>query len=485
MKKNGLKSLFLLLFILCFSISLIMSQERFRRSAPYPDPLPEFKLPAIESALLSNGLALSVIQRDDLPIITLRLIIFAGESFSPERFQGIAAMTTKMIGRGTSTLSHSEIQEIIEAGGGYFSSSAFPDFAMFTLTFSEEYLDRGLETLSQMILQPSFTRREIENVKRSMFYDIVRKSSDPEIVTRRQLFQMLFRNHPYKKGIYNEDVIKNLNQNILSVFFDRYYRPNNSRIILTGNLNLSTATRKVSRYFNTWKSKEMKFSFISPPEPNKELKVCLVDVPQERDVTIYMGNIISPLASNDYFPLLVLNQVLGGTPNSRLFMNLRESKGFAYYAFSQIELFKACGVFFIRAKVRPEVAYASVMEILKETEKTTKERIPSYEIEQAKSYLIGNFPLKIETYDDLSLKVAQIHAFQLGEEHWSKYYENIMLIDSKKVFEIAQKYPVLTPVVVIGGDIKTTLEHIREFDVIDVYNNKGILQYSIKKGESE
>lgn len=485
MKKNAIKSLFLLLFILCLPISLIMSQERFRKSAPYPDPLPEFKLPPIESAFLSNGLALSVVHRDDLPVINLRLIILAGESSSPEKFQGIAAMTANMVGRGTSTLSHSEIEERIESGGGYFSRSTYPDFSMFTFAFSEEYLDKGLETLSRMILQPSFTRREIENVKRSMFYDIVRNASDPENLAKRQLFQVLFRNHPYRKNIYNEDAIKNLNQNALSFFFDKYYRPNNARIILTGNLNLSTATRKVSHYFNTWKRKEVKFSFISPPEPNKELKICFVDIPQEKDTTIYMGNIIPSLPNNDYFPLIVLNQVLGGTPNSRLFMNLRESKGFAYHAFSQIELFKACGAFFIRAKVRPEVTYDSIIEILKDIEKTTRERIPSYEIEQAKSYLIGNFPLKIETYDNLSLKVAKIHAFQLGDEHWNKYYENIMLIDSKKVFEIAQKYHLLTPVVVIVGDMKTTLEHIREFDVIDVYNNKGILQYSMKKGESE
>jgi len=485
MKKIIIRSLYLLLLILCVLNSLIIGQERFRRSAPYPDPLPEFILPPIESVFLSNGLALSVIHRDDLPVITLRLIILAGESYSPERFQGIAAMTAKMIGRGTSTLSPSEIEERIESGGGYFSNSTFPDYSMFTFTFSEEYLDNGLETLSKMILQPSFSRREIENVKRSMFYDLVRKGSDPENVARRQLFQVLFKDHLYRKDIYNEDAIKNLNQNILSIFFDRYYRPNNARIILTGNLNLSTASRKVSRYFNTWRRKDVKFTFIPPPDPNKELKVCFVDIPQEKDVTIYMGNIISPLPTNDYFPLIVLNQVLGGTPASRLFMNLRESKGFAYYAFSEIELFKACGVFLIRAKVRPEVAYDSVTEIVREIEKISKEKMPSYEIEQAKSYLIGNFPLKIETFDNLSLKVAQIQAFQLGEEHWSKYYENIMLIDSRKVFEIAQKYPILTPVVVIVGDIKTTLEHIREFDEIDVYNNKGILQYSIRKGESE
>ncbi len=485
MKKSAIRFLYLSVLILCVLNSLIIGQERFRRSAPYPDPLPEFILPPIESTLLSNGLALSVIYRDDLPVITLRLIILAGESLSPERFRGIAAMTANMIGQGTSTLSHSEIEERIESGGGYFSNSTYPDYSLFTLTFSEEYLDEGLETLSNMILRPSLSRREVENVKRSMFYDLVRIASDPETVAKRQLFQILFKDHPYRKNIYTEDAIRNLNQTILSTFFDRYYRPNNARIILTGNLNLSTASRKVSRYFNTWRNKDVKFTFIPPPDPNKGLKVCFVDIPQEKDTTIYLGNILSPLPTKDYFPMIVLNQVLGGTPASRLFMNLRESKGFAYYAFSEIDLFKACGVFFIRAKVRPEVAYDSVMEILKEIEKITKEKMPSYEIEQAKSYLIGNFPLKIETFDDLSLKVAQIQAFQLGEEHWSKYYENVMLIDSKKVFEIAQKFPILTPVVVIVGDIKTTLEHIRQFDEVDVYNNKGILQYSIRKGESE
>lgn len=477
--------LFLSLLILCGLISPLISQERFRKSPPYPDPLAELKLPPVESAVLSNGLTLLVVRRNTLPVITLRLIILAGESSSPEKFPGTATFTANMLNRGTLKLSPSEIEERIESIGGNFSASTFPDYSMFTFTFSEESLDKGLEILSKMILEPSFSRREIANVKRFMFYELLRKASDPEYVAKRQLFQLLFRDHPYRKSIYNEDVIKNLNQNNLLSFFDKYYRPNNARLVLTGNLNLRTASRKVSRYLNTWQRKEKEFSFVSAPNPNDKLKICFVDIPHEKDATIYMGNIISPLSSDDFFPLIVLNQVLGGTPGSRLFMNLRESKGYAYYAFSEIELLKACGLFFVRAKVRPEVTHASVMEILREIEKIIQEKIPSFEIEQAKSYLIGNFPLKIETFQDLSLKVAQIQAFQLGEEHWSKYYENIMLIDSKKAFETAQKYPILTPVVVIVGDKNIIIDRLREFEEIEVYNNKGILQYSIKKEMSD
>lgn len=476
---------FFFFLVLCGLKFPLISQERFRKSPPYPDPLPELKLPPVESAILSNGLALSVIYRDNLPVITLRLIILTGESASPEKFPGTATFTANMLNRGTLRLSLSDIEEKIESIGGRFSTSTSPDYSMFTFTFSEEGLNESLDILSKMILQPSFSEKEIANVRRSMFYELVRRASEPEYVAKRQLYHLLFRDHPYRKSTYNEDVLKNIKKNNLLSFFDKYYRPNNARLVLTGNLNLRTATRKVSRYLNTWQRKDKESSFISSPDPNDRLKIIFVDIPHEKDVTIYMGNIISPLSNDDFFPLVVLNQVLGGTPASRLFMNLRESKGYAYYAFSEIELFKACGVFFIKAKVRPEVIHASVMETLREIEKIAQEEIPSFEIEQAKSYLIGNFPLKIETFDNLSLKVSQIQAFQLGEEHWSKYYENIMLIDSKKVHEIAQKYPILTTVVVIVGNKDILIDHLREFEEVEVYNNKGILQYSIKKEEFE
>ncbi|MFP4082713.1 MAG: M16 family metallopeptidase [Candidatus Aminicenantes bacterium] len=480
MKKGAVVLFFLILVIPALNSSLL-SQEKFRKSPPYPDPLPELNLPPIESAFLSNGLGIFVVPRHNPPIITLRLIVLAGESSSPSRFPGTATLTAKMLSRGTLYLSHDELEERIESMGGRFTTSTFPDYSMFTLVFSEKYLDQGLNILSKMVLQPSFSRREIENVKRSMYYELLEKGSDSEFAAKKLLFRILFQEHPYQKSTYSEDVIKNLNQKLISSFYEKYYRPNNARLILTGNLNLSTASRKVSSYLNTWEKKEMKFSFLPPPEPNDQLKICFVDIPRKKDAAIYMGNIMAPLKDDDYFPLLVLDQVLGGTPTSRLFMNLRESKGYAYYAFTDIELFKACGVFMARAKVRPEVVYDSVMEILNETKKIIEKKIPSLEIEQAKSYLIGNFPLQVETMDDLSLKAAQIQAFQLGEEHWNKYYENIMLIDSNKVYEIAQKYPFLTPVVVIAGDKNIIVDHLREFDKVEIYNHKGVLQYSIQK----
>jgi predicted Zn-dependent peptidase len=156
-------------------------------------------------------------------------------------------------------------------------------------------------------------------------------------------------------------------------------------------------------------------------------------------------------------------------------MNLRESKGYAYDAHSEIEVYKDCSVFSVHARVRPEVVESSIQEILKEIESITNEKIPGLEIEQAKSHLIGNFPLQIETFDNLTSKLAEIKAFNLGDEYWERYYENIKLITSEKLFELAGKTPLSTPAIVIVGDPDIVLHQFGTFiKEVDIYNKEGI-----------
>lgn len=483
--KNALP-LFLLIF-LCWN-PLLFSQERFRKSPPNPEPFVELRLPEINyKTFPNNGLTLAIIQRENLPIISLKAIIFSGEDSSPENLPGIATLTANMISRGVSHLTSSRIEEEIESIGGRFFTSIHPDHSVFTFTFLEEYLDRALSLLSRMFLQPTFLSHEIENVKRSMQYGIIQNKTDPEFLAKRQLFRLLFRDHPYYKSTLNEDLIRYLNQKDLISYFRNYYRPNNALIVLTGNLNITATERLVSRYFYSWRKKELLNSPLLPPKPFTEQKVCLIDLPGAKDATIYLGNVVYPVISQDIFPLIALNQVLGGTPKSRLFMNLRESKGYAYYAFSNVGSFKSCSVFFVNARVTPEVTYSSINEILKEIEGITKNKIPIPEIEQAKSYLIGNLSLQIETFENLSSKASEFNILNMEDELWKKYYENIMLIDSKRVLETAGKYPLLTPVIVIVGDSSIILDNIREFGEVELFNKKGVSQgiLHLNKGEKK
>jgi predicted Zn-dependent peptidase len=467
-----------LLLLLCISVPLRL-QERFRRSPPFPEPLKELILPQIETSVLSNGLDITVAHTDTLPLISMKLIILDGESSSPKNLPGLASFTANMLGRGSVDLSSSELEETIESIGGTFSSSTFLDYSVFTFTFLEDYLDNALELLSKMILQPSFIKREIDNEKRDMFYTLRAQGQKPDFVAKNHLLRLIFEDHPYYKTTFTEDFITNITQSDVRSFFEKYYRPNNAYIVFTGNLNLNIASRKVSHYLNTWERKDIERIMIPAVNSPEKVRICLVDLPNSTDSTIYIGSPIFPRNSEDFFPFIVLNQVLGGTTTSRLFMNLRESKGYAFFAFSEVSFFKKAGFFFIRARVRSEVTYASVRECLREIDRIIREEITTFEIEQAKSYLLGNLPLGLRSLDFFCSKVSEVKTFNLGLEYWNKYYENIMLVNSKKVYEVAQKYVLDNPIVVIVSDKNRIIDHLRNFEAVEVYDKKGALQYVI------
>lgn len=468
----------LLIFFLLFPIILhspLPSQERFRRTPPIPEPFPSLQLPEIQQTSLYNGLTLCVIPQTDLPIINLKIIVSAGESFSPENLPGLATLTANSISRGVSEFSPSEIEETIEFIGGDFSTEIYPDYSQFSFTFLEEYFEQALDLVSRMLIQPTFNRREIDSVRTATYYDFLEKSADPDFLVKRHLLRTLFNNHVYEKSTFNEDGLKNITQKDIAFFFDNHYLPNNTHIIFTGNLDINTVFREARRFFSRWQRKEMNHSILPSPKPQENMKVCFIETSGAKDATLYIGNIVMPATDPDIFPLMVMNQVLGGTPNSRLFMNLRESKQYAYNAFSEIDFFKSCSVFSIYARVRPEVVESSIQEIFRDIELITDKKIPSFDIEQAKSHLIGNFPLQIETYSDLTSKVAEHKALNLEDEHWNKYYENIMLINSEKVFELAKRLPLKTPIIVVAGDGDIVLNQFGKFiKEVDIYNKKGI-----------
>lgn len=229
MKKSGI----LLGFVL-WAVALTMAgQERFRKAQPPPEPRQELKLPSIETRPLTNGLRVSVVFRDDLPMMTLQLIIQSGESSSPDRSPGTASFAAHVVTRSTQTSSASDIEEFIESIGGSLSVSTLEDFTLLTFNFLDDYLDQALELLGQMILKPDFSEKAIKSVKSILSLDYLKRDKDPEFVAYRHLIRLLFKNHPFEKMGFSRDAVKNWNQKDLLDFFDRYYRPNNAHVILT------------------------------------------------------------------------------------------------------------------------------------------------------------------------------------------------------------------------------------------------------------
>jgi predicted Zn-dependent peptidase len=460
------------------------AQERFRRTPPLPDALPlELKLPEVVTVLLPNGLTVATAPQPGAPLVTLQLIIRAGEADSPPDRPGVAAMTARMIGKGTKLLSADYLENVIESIGAEFSVTVLMDYTALTMHVLEEHLDRAIYAMRLIALEAVFTERDLGAVRRTAFGELFERQKNPEALGWRQLLRVLFENHPYQTATYAEDVIKFITVKDVAAFYDRFYRPGNASVLASGRIDGDAVTKKIRDNFGAWSGPPVERAAAPKPPPNDRERICFIEAPDQPDATIFAGNIIMDSSDPDFFPFLVLKQVLGGTTRSRLFMNLRESKGYAYYAFSETEFFRSCGVYWARARVRPESIGPAVREIVREIGALAAEPAVPAEIEEAKSYLIGNLPLRFESPEGFADWMARYVALGLDRGHWDRGPEQFKLVNVDRVQEAARKYLAGKPLVVIVGRPEWLGPTLDEFDPIEVYDTSGKLTRILRKGD--
>ncbi len=456
-------------------------QERFRQKIPAPDPRPELILPRLESVTLTNGLAITVVYREAAPITSLHLIFSGGEQVSPEKTPGLATLVSGMFGQGTQLHTAAEMEERIESIGGSMSVSADQDVVLFGFHFLEEYLDQALDIVAEMILFPRIGDREVKIVQSMVSAEMAAQERNPVFMAHRVLGKILFAGHPYEKFGFDRSAIRTWNSRDLLDYWDRYIRPNNTQVLLTGPVNINAASRKISHVLNLWRPRDLAPTPLPPPRPPDRTRICFVDLPQAGQCTICAGTVLPALVPGERFALLTLGQLLGGSINSRLFLNLRESKGYAYETRSRPEFYRAGGAFSLQAIVRPEVVAASVREIFSEIRLLTRESASSKEIEEAKFILLGGFPLQLDRYDNYSGYIAALKATGDGEELWSRFSENVLEVDPDRVLKAAQKYLSQPFVVVIAGPRDICRDQLAEFDEVDMFDARGQFLETIKK----
>ncbi len=462
-------------------ISFAFGQERFRRNPPYPEPLSPLLLPPVESAVLSSGMRVVSITRLNNPIFNLQVLIQAGEIDSPPELSGLATVTSQMLLRGTLSLSPSDVEERLETLGIEYYLEVKPDYTLFSFTFLEENLEQALNLIRLFFYEPSFSALELTSTKRELYYRLTNRLRDQENAGSDFFLMKLLSGDGFNPGVIDPDLIKKITTKDLVSFHQRLLRPNNTTVIFNGNLNLNNASRKASQAFSRWVPKPVERKPV-PRLTNRNFdRLYFLENPG-KEISIVVGNLVSPLHSEDYFPLLVLNHILGGTTGSRLFLNLRESKGIAYYAFSELSFIKDYGFFWIRVKTSPELAAGVIREINQELKNLVDNRVEPLELERAKAYLMGNLPLQLQNPDELSKRFGLLSFFQLPQDFWLKYNQNVMQVSAERVQEIARKYLTSKPLTVIVGEAATALDYLRDFDKIEIYNRKGQFQAIFEKG---
>ncbi len=391
--------------------------------------------------VLANGITLLHAERKALPIITVVVAIKGGSILESPEKAGLSNLVADLLNEGTTTRSASDISEAIEFVGGSLHASGGADFVTVSLSVLKKDIDLGLDLLSDIILNPAFKAEEIERQRNILKNSIIQQNEDPGIVASKAFLEKVFGSHPYGwpvTGTVNS--IDAITREDIIAFHKSTYVPNNAIVTVVGDIDNKTVKRLLNNYFSDWKHKTVRIPSLPVPESFDGPRVVKI----QKNITqanIIFGHVGIKRSNPDYFAISVMNYILGGGGfSSRLMDVIRDNKGLSYDVHSIFSSQKYGGNFHIALQTKNRSAGTAVDIILSELERIRTYPVLDKELHDAKSYLTGSFPLRIDSNRKMARYLTAIEYYGLGLDYAATYKKRIDAVSRDDVLRVAKKY---------------------------------------------
>jgi zinc protease len=440
-----------------------------RSKPPVLAPPSSLKLPTIAKRSLTNGLAVWVVESHEVPIVQLSLVVRAGGGDDPQGKFGTASLTAAMLDEGAGQRSTLEIADAIEFLGASLTTTSSYDASAVRLNVPVQRLDQALPLLADVAQRPTFPEKEIERLRQERLTSLLQARDDASSIAAMAFARIVFGpDHRYGTGLIGtEQSLKALTSGDLRAFHAAYYQPANATLIVVGDTTPDTVIPQLEKTFGTWRPSAPAGRDQSVPmAPQlRQRQVYLVDKADAEQSQIRIGGVGVPRSTPDYFPLIVLNTVLGGAFTSRLNQNLREEHGYAYGASSAFDMRLSAGPFVAAAGVQTDKTAESVREFFKELD-GIRMPIGADELAKAKNYIALGFPAEFETSTDLSRRLEEQLVYRLPDDYFERYVANVMAVTAESVRSSAERYIVPSRfAVVVVGDRKTIESGVRALNL--------------------
>lgn len=429
---------------------------------------PRLKLPEIQRRQLSNGLQVLIVEQHELPVVSMNLVIKVGAAADPSNRAGLATLTADILDEGTNLRSALDISNELSAIGARLSTGAGWDSSSANMTTLARHLDKALNIFSDVTLNPAFSKEELERLSARRLASLRQRRDNANAIAETVYASLLYgADHPYgHSAIGDESSTTVIQSEDLRRFYETYYRPNNAALIVVGDVQSANLLPQLEKAFGSWKSANVASVEIAVPTPRNRSSLYLVDKPGAAQSVITIGQIGVPRSTPDYFPLRVLNTILGGQFMSRLNLNLREDKGYSYGAFSSFDYRRSAGPFSAGAGVQTAVTRESVVEVLKELRDIGDTRpVTAQEVEFAKQTIIRAYPSGFETPGQIAGRLEDLVIYNLPDDYFNKLTEQVLGVTLDDVERVANQY--LKPdkmTVLVVGDRKTIEPGLRALD---------------------
>lgn len=436
--------------------TVVSAQAPDRTHPPQPGPPPTLNLPAIHKRQLSNGLPVWIVELHEVPVAQVNLVVFTGTSDDPAGKFGVASLTAAMLEEGAGSRSSLEIADAVDFLGAELGATSAFDFSAVRLHVPVARLADALPIMADVALRPTFPAGELERLRRERLTNILQARDDPATINALAFSRALYgTTHRYGTAANGTaETIRAIATGDLRAFYSAAFQPRNAALLVVGDITPAKVMPLLQSSFGGWKTAAAaapKAALGTVAQPAAR-EIHLIDKPGAPQSQIRIGWIGVARSTPDYFPILVLNTILGGAFSSRLNLNLREQHGYTYGASSVFDMRASAGPFLAAAGVQTDKTGEALKEFFNELNGILQP-VPADELTRAKNYVALRFPAGFETTRDIPRRLEDALVYRLPEDYFSKYVPNIQAVTAADVQRVAQKY--IQPgrfAVVITGD---------------------------------
>jgi len=453
----------------------MMQTESFRQDMPSPLQLRPLNLPEPIETKLSNGLNLLLIEDRRLPLISFRLAFRSGDANDPAGLPGLTDMLSHLLTEGTTTRTSRQLAEEIERLGASLSVGSNSDFTSVAASGLSGFAPEILELLADVTLRATFPQNEVDLARENTQQMLIQQRAQPTFLASERMAQVMFGEHPYSRVSPTPEMLDALTREDLVAFRQATFIPNNASLIAIGDFDREALTAQIESLFANWEKVALA-GIEYPALPKRSARrIYLVDRPRSAQSNIVIANEAIKRTSPDYFPMLLMHTILGANASSRLFMNLREHKGYTYGAYSNLDARRSAGLFRATAEVRTAVTGASLHEFFFELDRIRDQKVSEEEIRNAKSYLTGVFPIRIETQDGLIDQLVNIKMYDLPNDYLKTYRDRVDAVTRAEIQRVAQSYvqPNQAAIVIVGDAAEVTAQVKDYSEDIELYDTEG------------
>ena len=472
-------SLLPILLIPMLTLAQDGSKVELKNLAPVSKDVLQVNLPRATEATLSNGLTVLIMENNRLPLVSIQYNVSgAGPLYEPSDAVGLASITAQMMRQGTKSRTATQLAEdLARMGANLTVSSGFGSSAA-TVNASglSDNFDEWFALANDVLLNPSFPNDELERLKQRLRVALRQQRTSAQFLASERFARAVFGDHPAGNVSAATATIDSVTPEIMAKWHRDRYSPQNSILGITGDVKASELVPKLEKMLASWKRTDMKEVLPPNPKAASARTVHLVNRPNSVQTSLFLGNLAIDRRDPDYIPLVVANYVLGGGASGRLFLNLREEKGYTYGAYSTFSALKYPGRWMVYADARTEVTEGTMTEFVREIERMRNEPVSTAELDVAKRAITASFALSLEDKDQLLNYGVIQKLYGYPADYWDTYPAKIMAVTAADIQRVSQKYMNLNALQIVAvGDsakIRTVLEKYGPIELYDADGNR-------------